>query len=86
VVEFKEKPLIDKRANAGIYCIEPEVLGLINKFKPPFKFERVILPELVKRGWLMVYEIPWDNWLPVNTEKEYSKVLNMHLKSFYSKV
>ena len=86
VIEFKEKPLIDKGANAGIYCIEPEVLGLINKFKPPFKFERIILPELVKRGWLVVHEIPWDNWLPINTEKEYSKVLNMDLKSFYSKV
>jgi mannose-1-phosphate guanylyltransferase len=83
VVDFKEKPLIDKNANVGIYCLEPEVLELIDKFEPPFKFEKVILPELVKRGWLMVYEIPWDYWLPVNTDKEYDEVLKMNLTNFY---
>ena len=83
VVDFKEKPLIDKNANVGIYCLEPEVLKLIDKFEPPFKFERMILPELVKRGWLMVYEIPWDNWLPINTDKEYNEVLKMNLTDFY---
>lgn len=85
-VDFKEKPLIDKKANVGIYCLEPEVLELINEFEPPFKFERVILPELVKRGWLMVYEIPWENWLPINTDKEYNEVLKINLTDFYSKV
>jgi len=86
VVDFQEKPLIDKNVNTGIYCVEPDVLDLIDEFEPPFKFEIVILPELVKRGWLGVYEIPWDNWLPVNTDKEYSKVLGMNLTDFYSKV
>lgn len=86
VVDFKEKPLIDRHANVGIYCLEPEVLDLIDKFDPPFKFERVILPELVKRGWLMIYEIPWDNWLPVNTDKEYDQALQMNLTGFYSNI
>jgi NDP-sugar pyrophosphorylase family protein len=86
VVDFQEKPLINKNANVGIYCLEPEVLELIDEFKPPFKFERVILPELVNRGWLMVYEIPWENWLPVNTDKEYNDILKMNLTDFYSEV
>jgi mannose-1-phosphate guanylyltransferase len=86
VVDFQEKPLIDKNANVGIYCLEPEVLELIDKFKPPFKFERVILPELVNKGWLMVYEIPWENWLPVNTDKEYNEILKINLMNFYSEV
>jgi len=84
VVDFQEKPLIDKNANVGIYCVEPEVLELIDEIEPPFKFERIILPELVNRGWLMVYEIPWENWLPVNTDKEYNDILKINLMNFYS--
>ncbi len=86
VTSFEEKPLIDKHANVGIYFLEPEVLGLINKHKPPFKFERVILPELVKRGWLMLHEISHDDWIPINTDKEYETSLKTNLTDFYSKI
>ena len=57
VTDFKEKPLIEKNANVGLYCFEPEALELIDKHRPPFKLERIVLPELVKRGWLMTHEI-----------------------------
>jgi NDP-sugar pyrophosphorylase family protein len=86
VTSFEEKPLIDKHANVGLYFLEPEVLGLINKHRPPFKFERIILPELVKRGWLMLHEVSHDDWIPVNTDKEYEIVLKTNLTEFYSKV
>jgi mannose-1-phosphate guanylyltransferase len=86
VTSFEEKPLIDKHANVGLYFLEPEVLGLINKHRPPFKFERAILPELVKREWLMLHEVSHDDWIPVNTDKEYEVVLKTNLTDFYSKV
>jgi len=85
VVDFKEKPLIDKHANVGICCLEPEVLSLIDKEKPPFKFERIILPKLVDKGWLNVFEIPWENWIPVNTDKAYEQILKSNLTDFYSR-
>jgi len=86
VVNFKEKPLINKHANVGIYILEPEVLDHLDGFQSPFKFESVVIPELVKRDWLMVYEIPWGNWLPVNTDKDYGDILKISLTDFYSKV
>jgi len=86
VTSFEEKPLIDKYANVGVYFLEPEVLDLINKHQPPFKFERLILPKLVKRGWLMLHEISHEDWIPVNTDKEYELVLKTNLTDFYSKI
>jgi len=85
VIDFREKPLIEKNANVGIYCFEPEILELIDEQRPPFKLERVILPELVERGWLMAHEIPWEDWMPVNTDKEYEQVMKINLTDFYFK-
>jgi len=86
VVGFKEKPLIKRSANVGIYCLEPEILEMLDNFQSPFKFEKVVIPELVERGLLMVFEIPWENWIPVNTDKDYEKILNISMTDFYSKV
>jgi len=85
VTAFKEKPLIEKNANVGLYVFEPEVLELIDRHNAPFKLERVVLPELVERGWLMMHEISWEDWLPVNTDKEYEQVMKIDLTNFYSK-
>jgi NDP-sugar pyrophosphorylase family protein len=85
VMSFEEKPLIEKHANVGIYFLEPEVLEMIDKQKAPFKFERVILPELTKKGWLMLHEISHEDWVPINTDKEYESALNMNMTDFYSK-
>jgi mannose-1-phosphate guanylyltransferase len=85
VVKFEEKPLIEKHANAGIYFLEPEVLKMIDEHQTPFKLEEVILPKLARKGWLMVYEISHEDWLPVNTDKEYESILRMSLADFYSK-
>ena len=85
VTDFKEKPLIEKNANVGLYIFEPEVLELIDEHRPPFKLERVILPKLVERDWLMMHKIPWEDWIPVNTEKEYERVMKINLTDFYSK-
>ena len=84
VTKFEEKPLIKKSTNAGIYLIEPEVLELIDKEKLPFKFERIIIPKLVDLGWLIAYEISWEDWIPINTDKDYDKILKMNLDDFYS--
>jgi NDP-sugar pyrophosphorylase family protein len=84
VSNFEEKPLIKKSSNAGIYLVEPEVLELIEKGEPPFKFERLIIPKLIDLGWLMIYEINWEDWMPVNTDKDYEKILQMNLDEFYS--
>lgn len=86
VTNFKEKPLIEKNANVGIYCFEPDVLELIDRHQPPFKLEKAILPELVERDWLMMHEITWEDWMPVNTDKEYEQVMKINLTNFYSKV
>jgi NDP-sugar pyrophosphorylase family protein len=86
VIDFEEKPLISKYVNVGIYILEPEVLEMITKHRPPFKFERVILPELARKGWLMLHEISHEDWIPINTDKDYESVLKTNLTDFYSKV
>jgi mannose-1-phosphate guanylyltransferase len=86
VTSFNEKPLIEKYANVGIYFLEPEVLELINKCQPPFKFEKLILPELVKKEWLMLHEISHDDWIPINDDKDYEIALKTNLTDFYSRV
>jgi len=86
VTDFREKPLIEKNANVGLYVFEPDVLELIDRRQSPFKLEKVIVPELVQMGWLMMHEISWEDWIPVNTDKEYEKVAKTDLMDFYSKV
>jgi len=86
VINFEEKPLISKYVNVGIYFFEPEVLEMINKHEPPFKFESVILPKLARKGWLMLHGISHEDWIPVNTDKDYESVLKMNLTDFYAKV
>ncbi len=85
VTNFEEKPLVEKNTNVGIYFLEPEILDLIDKKSVPFKFEKVILPELAKKNWLNAYEISWEDWIPVNTDKDYEEVLKIKLTEFYSK-
>jgi len=34
----------------------------------------------------MMHEISWEDWLPVDTGKEYEKVMSTGLTNFYSKV
>ena len=86
VTDFKEKPLIEKNVNVGLYVFEPDVLELIDEHEPPFKLEEVILPGLVERGWLTTFEIPWENWIPINTDKEYEEVMKVNLTDFYTNV
>jgi NDP-sugar pyrophosphorylase family protein len=86
VTKFEEKPLIERHANVGIYVLEPEILEIIDEHQPPFKFEKVIIPKLVERELLMVYTIPWKNWLPVNTDKDYEKMLKTNMTEFYSNI
>ena len=63
--------------------LEPEVLRILRKYEPPFKLERVILPEIIEKDWLAVFEISPEKWLPVNTDKEYNQALKISLNEFY---
>lgn len=76
VRRFVEKPSPDKvttnMINAGIYILEPEILGLI----PPatrFMFERHVFPALLEKGDLMLAYPSSAYWIDIGTPEKYLK-------------
>ncbi len=75
VVNFIEKPFINKFTSTGMIVVEPEVFGMIEKFisldEPgSVEFESVILPILAKERKLYSFILPPGIWIPINTVKE----------------
>jgi mannose-1-phosphate guanylyltransferase len=76
VMRFVEKPAPDEIStnmiNAGIYIIEPEVLGYIPPATPSM-VERQLFPQLLKKGEpILAY--PSDSyWLDIGTPEKYLK-------------
>lgn len=88
VINFSEKPFIERLTNTGIYIFEPEVYGIIEKFidlkkQGSVELETTVLPHLANIKKLYSMVIPPDIWLSINTQKEYEqaeKLLKEHIK------
>jgi NDP-sugar pyrophosphorylase family protein len=82
VLEFKEKPFLDKPTSVGVYVFEPKVYDIISKRisledPKPVDLESTIMPYLVNERKLTGLFIPSDKWVPVNTMKEYEQAVKI---------
>ena len=75
VMEFVEKPFIEKHTSTGLYLIEPEVFKIIEEkidldSHESIEFEQTVLPYLAEKKKVFSVVVPSSVWLPVNTLKE----------------
>jgi NDP-sugar pyrophosphorylase family protein len=82
ITNFTEKPFLKILTSAGVYLFEPDVYEIIDskirlENESPVDLESTIMPELVKIGKLSSMIISSDKWMPINTMKEYEKVLKV---------
>ncbi len=82
ILDFKEKPLISKPTSIGIYLFEPQVYEVIERtidLQAPdaIELESVALPFLARERRLEGFFIDSNTWLPVNTVKEYERLLKV---------
>jgi NDP-sugar pyrophosphorylase family protein len=78
IMNFAEKPFINKPTSTGIYAFEPQVYEILDKRidfdEPgPVELESVVLPILARKNKLFGFFIPSNKWLPINTMKEYER-------------
>ncbi len=95
IAEFVEKPIsqqASKLVNAGIYVVEPDVLGLIPKGKR-CSLEREIFPMLAHRQKLYGHELT-GLWIDIGNPVDYIKAnrlwleakMERHLKPFKTRI
>jgi len=82
VQKFIEKPFLDKPTSVGVYVFEPEVYATINELinlddVHPTDLESTIMPQLVSENKLAGYFIENNNWIPINTMKEYEQAIKL---------
>jgi len=77
VKRFVEKPsweeVTTNMINAGIYILEPEVLGYIPPLTP-FSFERHVFPQLLEKGEPILSYSSETYWIDIGTPEKYLKV------------
>ena len=73
-VSFTDKPKADKiksnYINAGVYVIEPEVLGEIPDDRP-ISIEREIFPALLRKGYKVAVYEGCSYWMDIGTPEKY---------------
>jgi NDP-sugar pyrophosphorylase family protein len=82
VLEFIEKPFLDKPTSVGVYVFEPVVYDVISKEislrdPNPIDLESTIMPYLVTERKLTSMFIQSDKWVPINTMKEYEQAMKV---------
>ncbi|MFY3741529.1 MAG: NDP-sugar pyrophosphorylase family protein [Candidatus Nitrosomirales archaeon] len=82
VLDFKEKPFLNKPTSVGVYLFEPIVYDIISKEisledPNPVDLESTIMPYLVTERRLTSLFIPSDKWVPINTMKEYEQAVKI---------
>lgn len=77
VTHFEEKPWLPYPANSGIFVFEPEIYNLFDELidlkKGPVDFEDVVIPKMVQKKLLFSMTVPFEQWIPVNDEKEFQR-------------
>lgn len=82
ILGFKEKPLIHKPTSIGIYIFEPAVYEIIEyaidlEDIDAVELESGVLPILANERKLSGFFIASSKWIPINTLKEYEKVIKV---------
>lgn len=68
VVDFVEKPFINKDSYTGVCAVHQSAFDLIKALDAgqPVKLERTVFKELAKRGKMFKVLMPTEYWFPVN--------------------
>ncbi len=86
VMQFLEKPehgeAITDLINAGIYIIEPNIMGLVPEGKR-YSFERDLFPDVLDKGYKVFGYVSDEYWLDVGTPQKY---LMAHWDILYKKI
>ncbi len=81
VVDFVEKPFINKDSNIGIFWLSENVLPMINELESgkEIKIERTILKKIAQSGKMLKVLLPSEMWIPVNDDpnlKKFEEIIN----------
>ena len=79
VVDFIEKPFIEKDSNTGVLALSADAFPLFMKLEAnkPIKIERTVLKELAKNGKIFKVLLPTEYWIPVNDEPNLNKFVEI---------
>ena len=80
IEKFEEKPFIEHVTYTGTCMVEPRVFDIIDEivdlnYPGAVDFEGLVIPKLAKEKKLYCVRIPPYTWIPVNTLKDYERVL-----------
>lgn len=83
VVDFVEKPFINKDTNTGIFGISQRIFPLIEALesRKEVKIERTVLKEVARSGKMFKVLLPTEYWIPVNDEPNLKKFMEIAKKS-----
>lgn len=74
VLEFLEKPFVEKLTSTGFYIFEPAVLDTVKRNRKEYlDMEREILYSLAMKRQLNGVVLPAGAWMPVNTQADYRR-------------
>lgn len=81
VVDFVEKPFINKDSNIGIFWLSKNALSMIKELEPnkEIKIERTVLKKIAQSGKMLKVLIPSEMWIPVNDDpnlKKFEEMIN----------
>jgi len=76
VVDFIEKPFIEKDTNIGVFGLSEDAFPLILQLEPnkEIKIERTVLKQIAQSGKMLKVLLPTEYWIPVNDEPNLSKL------------
>lgn len=79
VVDFIEKPFIEKDSNTGVFALSADTFPLFTQLEAnkPIKLERTVLKELASNGKLFKVLLPTEYWIPVNDEPNLNKFVEI---------
>jgi NDP-sugar pyrophosphorylase family protein len=82
VLDFREKPFLEKPTSVGVYLFDQPVYDIISKEisldnPNPVDLESTIMPYLVKDRRLTSIFTPSNKWVPINTMKEYEQAVKI---------
>jgi len=82
MTDFKEKPSMRFKVSMGIYCMEPDILGLIPKFMP-FGFDDLVY-EMLERGLPINVFVHNGLWMDIGREEDFVHAQKHFLKEYKS--
>jgi len=79
VVDFVEKPFIEKDTNTGVFALSEDAFPLLRSLEPnkEIKIERTVLKKIAESGKMFKVILPTEYWIPVNDEPNLNKFVEI---------